>query len=376
MAGSRRTTLGRKLLLAAASTLLALAVAEAGLRYLAHRENRRTLEVAFGERRAAEGRERVALVDVIRPSGNDRIVYELIPGLEAVEFKGGLLSTDGRGFRWTAPEGDPADGPRARVLGLGDSVMFGHGISDGETYLAQLAVGLRESFPDIAWSVHNTAVPGYNTVQEVETLRAKGLALEPDLVILDVVANDLGLPPYVRSPVDVLDPGRSFLLDFALARLGLAEAGDPFLSANELAPATEAWEGGADLAAVPERYRPLVGREAFEAALDELAALRDEHGFRLVAVTMVEFLDPTPRLLEEVRRRGIPVISLFEEQRRFLEQHAGASPTMETMATSPLVVSPENPHPSALAHGMLAGRILRELEQAGLPERIGARAGE
>ena len=91
---------------------------------------------------------------------------------------------------------------------------------------------------------------------------------------------------------------------------------------------------------------------------------------------MVEFLDPTPRLLEEVRRRGIPVISLFEEQRRFLEQHAGASPTMETMATSPLVVSPENPHPSALAHGMLAGRILRELEQAGLPERIGARAGE
>jgi hypothetical protein len=43
---------------------------------------------------------------------------------------------------------------------------------------------LAKEVPNERWEVLNMAVPGYNTAMEVETLKARGLAYEPDVVVV------------------------------------------------------------------------------------------------------------------------------------------------------------------------------------------------
>ena len=69
-----------------------------------------------------------------------------------------------------------------------------------------LVILLNAAYPQKTWEIINTGVPGYNTVMEVATMRAKGLALEPDIVILNVVTNDLNLPTRLLKRVRSLLP--------------------------------------------------------------------------------------------------------------------------------------------------------------------------
>ena len=167
-----------------------------------------------------------------------------------------------------------------RLVGLGDSVMFGWGVDDGLDYLSVLERRLNEREPKTAWEVVNTAVPGYNTVMEVETLKRRGLAYAPDIVILGYCVNDLSLPQFVEAEPDVFSLRRSFLGDFVRERLarpgsatrrggGEAAGDDPF--ADEARP-------------VPDRYRDMVGLVAFSRAATELQALGQEHGFDVVVL--------------------------------------------------------------------------------------------
>lgn len=88
------------------------------------------------------------------------------------------------GFR--GPEVPLARTPgRFRIVLLGDSYAFGHGVNDGETSADHLARLLP------ATDVVNLGVTGYSTDQELLLLRERGLAWRPDLVILYLCANDL-----------------------------------------------------------------------------------------------------------------------------------------------------------------------------------------
>jgi hypothetical protein len=157
---------------------------------------------------------------MIRRARSPRIVYELRAGLQVV-YEGGRVTTNSHGFR--GPELQPSKPAGSfRIVGLGDSYMFGQGVSDGETYMAQLTESLRASSRARAWEVINTAVPGYNTVMEVATLQEKGLHWQPDLIVLEVVGNDFDLPNFIRAPEDPTTGRRSFLADFVSRRLGRA----------------------------------------------------------------------------------------------------------------------------------------------------------
>jgi hypothetical protein len=81
----------------------------------------------------------------------------------------------------------PAHAPgRTRLVMLGDSVTFGFGVRDDETFSAVL-----ESL-DPGLEVVNLGVQGYGTDQELLKLRKEGLAYRPDGVVLNVcLANDL-----------------------------------------------------------------------------------------------------------------------------------------------------------------------------------------
>lgn len=352
------------------STLAALLGAELVLRGVAARRNRNTLEQAFAEEQRPEPGERVGLIDIIRMSPNSSIVYELKPNIADLEFKGGRLSTNEHGFRG-API-PPAGPGTVTIVGLGDSILFGHGVSDDETFLACLEERLRAERPGVEWRVINTGVPGYNTRMEVETLRAKALAFEPRLVVLSLVPNDLVLPIYVRQTEDVADLGRSFLLERLVELFGerpvatsvAARAGrDPRLAR---APRLD------DADTIPRRYRHLAGWESFVTALDLLAELSAEHGFDVVTCSTIE----TPLLGEFVREttaRGWPHVALLDRIDAYLREHGGGRFDAEETGPyerSALVVGPSNPHPSALQHRMLADDLWAHLESSGLLDRL------
>jgi lysophospholipase L1-like esterase len=126
-----------------------------------------------------------------RLSANPLIGYELVPRFrsgsagEMVHFKG---QSNDLGFR---DRDHQKDKPRGvyRIIVLGDSIAQGMGIDDdADLFTSVLQRRLSSVRPGV--EVLNFGVSGYNTQQEVETLREKGLAYGPDLVVLAYGSND------------------------------------------------------------------------------------------------------------------------------------------------------------------------------------------
>jgi lysophospholipase L1-like esterase len=77
-----------------------------------------------------------------------------------------------------------------RILALGDSVTFGWGVPQNQIFafrLEQLLPGRLQR----PVRVINSGVGAYNTVQEVTYFKREGITLQPDLVMLTYVQNDI-----------------------------------------------------------------------------------------------------------------------------------------------------------------------------------------
>jgi lysophospholipase L1-like esterase len=295
----------------------------------------------------------------VRLSSDPRIVYELVPGLD-VTFLGAPLRTNADGFRGPLVPATRTR-PAVRVVGLGDSVMFGWGVSEEDTYLARLAPLQEATSPGVAWEVVNTAVPGYNTVMEVATLEAKGLRFDPDLVILNFVGNDLGLPNFIEERPDVLSP-RSFLLDFVRARLG----GEPEPTRLVgVPPEVRRFGGEASLTRVPPRYRGLVGPQAFRAAMERLGDLARTRGFEVVLLAHPEAFGYARDAAHEL---GFAVVETGAAVRAWARERGIAE-----IQQPPLTLTADDPHPSAIGHAIIATVLAEHLRTSGLAARLAAR---
>lgn len=108
--------------------------------------------------------------------------------LEREEFST-RVSVNDQGLRGR-PVGPRQDGV-SRILVLGDSFAFGYGVGEDETFSAYLEACLNRTGPG-AFEVLNAGVPGYGTVDQLNFLRSRGEALDPDVVVLQFLsANDL-----------------------------------------------------------------------------------------------------------------------------------------------------------------------------------------
>lgn len=76
-----------------------------------------------------------------------------------------------------------------RILAIGDSFTYGHGVGDDETYPAVLATLLRAAHGDV--TVVNAGVPGYSTDQAYAYFVRHGAALDADLVIAGIHCSDI-----------------------------------------------------------------------------------------------------------------------------------------------------------------------------------------
>lgn len=173
-AGTRPT--GRwNLLLLLGSILLGVLVLEGAARFL---------KIAPAVLRINPGSEESAF----RFSDNPVLGYEWKPGYRnaAPDLHQSFPMTNADGFRDVERTREKPSGAK-RILVLGDSVAAGVGIRDLDSLISRQ---LEKRLAGGGYEVLNLGVPGYCTYGEVELLATRGLAYQPDHVILLFVEND------------------------------------------------------------------------------------------------------------------------------------------------------------------------------------------
>lgn len=130
------------------------------------------------------------------------LVFKHASGLQKV-YQGVTVSTNDMGLRDRKVEKKQND--ELRILLLGDSVTFGWGVPVEKTFGRRLENILAAKLRHPARIV-NSGVGGYNTVQEQALLRTYAGLIEPDVVVLLYVRNDIepNDPPFnPRSQLDL-----------------------------------------------------------------------------------------------------------------------------------------------------------------------------
>ena len=346
----RRSTL-LQVALAATSILLVLLAFEIGFRVKAYYDDREL--DAFGrlgtQPAIRDPNARLRTKNIIRLSPNPAIVYELLPGIQG-RYKGAFVSINADGFRGPlVPK--VRSGRSVRIAGVGDSVMFGFGVGEGEYYLHFLCEKLEDEHPGVPCEYLNSGVPGYNTVMEVETLEEKLLAYDPDLVLIEYVANDLDLPTFIRNRSPYLSLSRSYLAEYLYSsRKRWTHVPDDRLAR----PPRE----------VPAEYRHMVGIDAYRRAMTELARVRDAHDLPVVVLSRLRFPEEIRAIIDEL---GFASVECGEAVERHLE---ALDRSMDDYLGSELTVSRKDPHPSPLGHRIIAGVVYDHLREAGLIDRL------
>jgi lysophospholipase L1-like esterase len=133
-----------------------------------------------------------------RLSVNPVIGYEYQPGntphARPFDWSHRGFAINSAGFRdYEYPETKPV--ATYRTIIVGDSTTAGNGVPElDQTYTKQLEKLLNtNNTTGLHYEVLNMGVGGYHTLQEIETLRVKGLRYTPDLVLVTFCVNDFDL---------------------------------------------------------------------------------------------------------------------------------------------------------------------------------------
>ncbi len=184
--------------------------------------------------------------------------------------RGSLIHHETRG--WTTPENttffyannsvttnslglrspEPTTAPNVwRILSLGDSSAFGHGVADHETYTAQLAARTGAD-------VQNAGVPGYTCAQSLDRYKELVDRLQPHILLVYTLHND----------IRVIESSDDFLLSRPTSKSGLVQ-----------------------LIALAQRYmlarkqKPRMSAEEYTACLKELVKTQRARGGSTIFMT-------------------------------------------------------------------------------------------
>lgn len=128
---------------------------------------------------------------------DDLFAYIHAPGCRA-PFQGVEVSINSHGLR--GPEFASAKPPgKTRILVLGDSVVLGWGVPQGDLFPLKLQALLGAQFPDV--EVIPAGVGSWNTRTEYEYLRSRAIGFGPDILILVITGNDL--EPHAEGRTEV-----------------------------------------------------------------------------------------------------------------------------------------------------------------------------
>jgi len=256
----------------------------------------------------------------------------------------------------------PRPAGRQRILLLGDSTWFGHGVEDDETMEVLFEGMLRASGIDV--EVINGGVPGYSTEQTRMLLDEAGWGLEPTLLLIGNLWSDNNFDHF--RDADLLHTRREFLnnplAQSALYQL-LAGALDGLRGGQEARVVT--WTRSSAWSTVGQRRVPL---QRYGANLD--AMVRDAAARGVGAA----FLAPCNI---EMARGTIPSdvvwAPYFDAQRAIAAHHQIAvieiAPVVvpAAAASSPEALYIDEMHPSVAGHRVFATAIAEGLRATGWP---------
>lgn len=132
---------------------------------------------------------------IVRPSADAEKGYELVPGSSGMNA-GAFVAINSFGCR-------DRDYPLAkppgvvRIVGIGDSLTFGTGVSQEDTYLARL--GEKLALKNRRAEVINCGVFGYNVNEDARRFAEVVDSLDPDIVIIGYELGDILPNPRLRK---------------------------------------------------------------------------------------------------------------------------------------------------------------------------------
>jgi lysophospholipase L1-like esterase len=328
-------------LLLVSSIIIMLFLSEIGFRFAAYKTDLNNLETIEEVSTTPRTGEKVRLGRIIRLSKNPRIIYELIPNLSVIYTyyrakRNAPLTTNADGFRGKSVPINKNLQSR-RIVGIGDSLMFGWGVKDEETYLSILAELLNAHYPEITWEIINMAVPGYNTVMEVETLKEKGLQYKPDIVLIHYFWNDLRLPNFIREQEDYFALNQSFIVKYFRRNVQTIK-----LIRSPRHSSGINYEGNPEK--VPEQYRDMVGIKAYYRAMEELKTLSIKHTFDVVVLAY----GPSANVKNICLQLGFHMLDLIPLWQKYTSEQG----ILDTEAAWRL--HENDTHPSVSAHKFIA----------------------
>lgn len=257
-----------------------------------------------------------------------------------------------------------------RVLCLGDSFTFGLAVPFEETYPHRLegllrARGAEPGSAPVRVEVWNAGVNGYCSCQELAYLHHHGFRLDPDLVTVGFVMNDV--IPILEEDLPRRFPGRQWLLRYPLYQ---------WLRSLLLQARLRREGDRPEPSALKQKIRRMQGRietnpsssalaaKLWDEALGCLRTLHEECATRNLPVVLIVFptwsqmRHPSPEpeaqrtLREFARETGMLHVDLLEPFAR-----AGLD----------ALLARDRAHPSGLGNEIAAREIDRILQAAGIP---------
>ncbi len=269
---------------------------------------------------------------------------------------GAAHTVDSSGLRAVAARGAPL-----RVLTLGDSSIYGHGLADEDTLHAELAAALAGRGIDA--DVLCGGIPGYSTEQTLRLMDEVGWDLDPDLLVVGSLWSDSNFDQFVdREWLAALD-APTMQLDLRLRRYSVAwrwlrerggGGGGAFLPVGWIRAPEPVQEG--------RRRVPLAD---YAANLDRLLMEGAERGVGAIALAPCNRIrlndlytrlvwDPYFEALEAVAdHRGVPLVDAGEALR-------------DALLTTDAAFLDEM-HPTAAANRVYADALAAALAGAGWP---------
>jgi hypothetical protein len=219
-----------------------------------------------------------------------------------------------------------------KIAVIGDSHTYSTSVKNmAETFPSQLENYLNQNIGQRTVKVLNFGVPGYNTAQELEVLKAKALTFKPKIVILQYCINDTHICNYIQPEDKKLNSlihksrflvllwknilyssiGKAFLLDwigtkfpdallFEEGLVGTLNGADTEVPARRLHPARTRER-------VPERYHYMLGEENWRMHIQSFASLGKQQGVILLATGFIEEEEKVAFV-----REGFDVFSFYE----------------------------------------------------------------
>lgn len=236
------------------------------------------------------------LLVITQFSTDKRLVYELKPHVDML-FGMNVLRTNSQGFRSDREFTTEKPAGVKRVIGVGDSGMWGWDADQNQGYMEimERTLNTRENAPVV--EMINLAVPGYNTFQELMALRLKGLGYRPDVVVIGWCVNDFNLPFFMYTRKDHWKQKQSYVYNLLFSRGRFLEMVTP-----EVLKIGDMPVGMVDPDVIAHS-----GEEGMRKTLETVLRLSEEHRFKIVLFGPLK--DDIIKLCKET---GMPMINTYD----------------------------------------------------------------